>query len=961
MELSTEQRLLAEYDAGSLAVEAAPGAGKTSVIVARLQHLLGPCATAPEKLLVLTFSRRAVRELRERIALAVPIQPSRIDVRTFHGFGSRLLAIEYPGFTSGRVIERPAAEFVLHEAFATTPPEGFAPQVMRSAAFARDGERYVTDLLRAGSAVRSELARDGSPRLRDLLAVSERLLELRRSLGVVDYDDLVARAAALALDPSSRVHAWLKDRYLHVLVDEFQDTDSQQLSLLQSFNATVFAVGDAAQAIYGFRGAARNAIGRAVEALGLERRRLGASQRCPQVICDIVNAIPGLPAEQRIDTAVSLDGVVAVLPAATPLDEASLVADHVAAATVAGVPLSQIAVLLRSLDPLGAFIRSELELRSIPASLIGGDAIMSEVIVQALLNALQALAAPSELDRWLNLFTSSVFGLPRLRLVRDLHAAQPKDDTAAIAVLKNLPQGRLSVPAIETTIQRARQAWEAGDIVRAAHAIAHGFDLLGAAVAEGDSRAQRAGRRLGRTLDALEDLVRARRQLGYPMDGPTILADLMRHATQWPDEADEPEGAEVVRILTIHAAKGLEFDTVVLADAADGRIPVELRRDAIVEQADLDRARALGFDLGATLAEHLDEERSLYYVAATRPCRQLIVTYSAFALDGSPRAPSRFLPVAERDRLAEEELYRSPLLYSSAAQVPAAVTPRPVEFPSRISVTKVDDWFSCQRKFFYSAALRLPSEAAFTLTFGILVHKTLERFHDAHRRVDGSLDVATWTQELQATRERIWQDAVFDWPLERQASGASADRMLASYIKLIAADGAKRPFTVEHVEHRIERDLEGTHLIGKLDRIDRFDDRTTRIVDYKTGRLYTALEAGLQKLVPAVAQGTLYGENPPQVASVQLPLYRGAVDGAPELTLIYMRGKGDGQAAVDMLDSRANDVLLADVDAAVRSGFANALQQGPADFTMTGHLRTCNYCNFYAICDGALEAVDVEA
>ena len=148
-----------------------------------------------------------MREIRGRIALALPEVGGQLEVRTFHGFASRLLAIEHPGFTSGRLIERPAAELVLREAFLRTTAHGFAPSVIRSPAFARDSERYLTDLQRAGAPVRGALKDGGSARLGDLIAIAESLSELRRTLGVADYDDLVAsRRSAM---PAARRSAYM--------------------------------------------------------------------------------------------------------------------------------------------------------------------------------------------------------------------------------------------------------------------------------------------------------------------------------------------------------------------------------------------------------------------------------------------------------------------------------------------------------------------------------------------------------------------------------------------------------------------------------------------------------------------------------------------------------------------------------------------------------------------------------
>jgi superfamily I DNA/RNA helicase len=952
---------LASYSAGNLAIEAVPGAGKTSVIVRRLAYLVRDAGVAPEQILALTYSRRAVRELRDRIGRALPECAARLEVRSFHGFALRLLGIEHPGFTSGKIAERPVAELLLQEAFESTQPSGFAPRVMRSPAFARDAERYVTDLQRAGENVAAQLAREGSARLRDLIAVAERLTHLRRDFEITDYDDFVVRAAALAGDPASRVHAWLHGRYRHVAVDEFQDTDPQQVRLIESLDATVFAVGDPAQAIYGFRGASRDAIASAAATLGMHGARLEASRRCPQAVCDLVNAIPGLPPGHRMTTVVDRPGNVSVLIAATPIDEASLIADQVAAARDAGVPLKEIAVLVRSLDPLGEFVRSELERRGLRVAMSGGDAIVHEPIVRTLLDALRAAGDPANLDRWIDLFASPVLGYPRLRAFRALHLAEAADINSACDVLETSGSGYVSPQAVRQTLLDARADWEAGDIDRAARRITLGFDLLGAVVDGGDGAARRAGRRLRRLLDALDDIVRTQRQLRGSVDSSSVLAALLEHSARWPDEprdGDDNDEGDAVRVLTIHASKGLEFDTVVLADAADGRLPVELRREALVEDADLALARRLGCDLGATPAEHIAEERSLYYVATTRTKRNLIVTFSMNRTDGSLQSPSRFLPLGERDRLAQTEPYRAPLLFDGSSKAPPPADPRAVTLPSRLPVTRIDDWFKCPRKFFYSAVLRLPSERAFTMTFGILVHEVLERFHRDHARVDASADAAAWKADMRAIRRDVWGDAGFDWTLETQAAAASADRMLEKYVERAIEQGRQRPYTVESIERKVDLDIDGAAFTGRVDRRDRFDDGTMRIVDYKSGRLYAQLEKGLDKLVDAVRTDSLYGETSPDIVSVQLPMYRRAMGGDPEIELIYLRGKLGGSVEFDTAKSAGEDGRFEAVDAAVRDGFSNIVRRVGAMERTTGDLRICERCNFFDICDGSLEAVD---
>jgi ATP-dependent exoDNAse (exonuclease V) beta subunit len=616
------------------------------------------------------------------------------------------------------------------------------------------------------------------------------------------------------------------------------------------------------------------------------------------------------------------------------------------------------AVLLRSLDPLGDFVRTELERRGIRVAMSGGDAIVHEPVVRALLDILRAINDPSSLDRWIDVTASPVLGYPRLRAFRALHAAELTGIESACDALERCGDARVAAEAIRQTLLDASTDWNDGDIDRAARRVVLGFDLLGAAVEAGDGAARRAGRRLRRVLDAFDDIARTQRQLHDSSDSGGVLSALLEHSERWPDESSDGDEGDAVRVLTIHASKGLEFDTVVLADAADGRLPVELRREAIVADADLALARRLGCDLGVTPAEHVEEERSLFYVAATRSKRDLMVTLSADGTDGSPRSPSRFLPLAERDRLAETEPYRAPLYFDESVFVPEVPEPRAVTLPQRLPVTRIDDWFKCPRKFFYSAVLRLQSERAFVLTFGNLVHTTLERFHRDHPRVDESADRAAWIADMRAIRRDVWSRAEFDWTLESEAAAASADRMLDKYVDATISQGRSRPFTIESIEREVDLDIDGTVFTGRVDRRDRFDDGTTRIVDYKSGRMYTPLQKGLDKLVEAVQKDSLYGETSPDIVSVQLPMYRRAMGGDPELELIYLRGKSGGNIKFDTIEGGDGSERFAAVDLAVREGFSNVVREVAAMQRTTGDLRICERCNFYEICDGSLEAVN---
>jgi len=358
--LTQRQRAAVAFRGGNLLVEAVPGSGKTRVIVARCEALLAEGVAAAE-ILLLTFSRRAVGELRARL-LQVLAPDALPDIRTFHGFAARLLANAGDAGASGRLLSEPAERALFETVVATTPLPSLPPGVAGSALFRETASARVDEIRRSSPAAIARLADGATPRLADLLALEANQRRLRARLGAADYDDLVARAVDLARAPGGAVANALRGRYRHVLVDEFQDTDPLQLALLERFGAEIFAVGDAGQAIYGFRGAARHAMQRARSVLAMTPVALDESFRCPEIICELARSVAA-PQSRGLRSRSAEAGTLLFRRAASPQDEAAFIGEQIAAAMRGGTPEREIAVLVRSAEPLAPLVARELRAR----------------------------------------------------------------------------------------------------------------------------------------------------------------------------------------------------------------------------------------------------------------------------------------------------------------------------------------------------------------------------------------------------------------------------------------------------------------------------------------------------------------------------------------------------------------------------------------------------------------------
>ncbi|MGZ5230025.1 MAG: ATP-dependent helicase, partial [Burkholderiales bacterium] len=706
--LTDEQRAPVLARGANILLQAAPGSGKTRVIIARCISLLDDGAD-PSKLLLLTFSRRAVGELRDRLKGALGVASALPDVRTFHGFASRLLSVEGPTFRNRRLLSEPANKTLFAEAVARTALRAFPSGVAQSQAFLREAGTRVDELRRAGDAAIAEIEAGASPRLQDLIAIHRSVQTLRDELRVADYNDLVGRALALAGDPSSSVHRWLNGRYEHLLVDEFQDTDPLQLALLQYVGGQIFAVGDSAQAIYGFRGAARDALERAESVLQMRSFSLGQSFRCPQAVCALASATPNLSRAMTLESRSDMPGNITVRRAATTLDEAALVANEVRQARDAGVEPGEIAVLLRASEPLAPLIAQELQRRGIPTAQLGGDALVNDDAVSVVLSALRVFANPSNAAAWANLLVHPALCFPPLTIRLAFDPARIDSVETGVAAIESARvDGRIQATTLIAALREAYQHWRNDEPVRAARTFARRANILGYVVRCGEDQARISGGRIRRFLDALYDLRDVRHRLGSSVRSAAVFDDFLTQAAHWNEPSDPSRETNAVRILTIHAAKGLEFDSVVVAGAAESHFPQAWRYDSLLDEDDIAYARAHGMDLGLLPAEQIAEESSLWYVAVTRSKRSLVITYSASDADGSPLAPSRFIPLDVLEESKQANPYRADLTYRSVDPASVTLQPgEPVTLERRIPTTGVEKWLTCRRQFFYDVLLRL--------------------------------------------------------------------------------------------------------------------------------------------------------------------------------------------------------------------------------------------------------------
>jgi ATP-dependent DNA helicase UvrD/PcrA len=592
-ELNAAQRRAATHPGGPLLILAGAGTGKTTTLCARLAWLVAEGA-ASERILLLTFTRRAAREMLQRARALVPAS-ARVLGGTFHSVGHRLVRRHAaalglpPGFG---VLDASDAADVLdllreehgHAAARTRFP--------RKATLLDIYSRTVNAQLPLSRVIAEHFPWCEAQR-ESISALFKAYTARKRSLGVADLDDLLLFWRALARDEV--IGPRLAAAFDHVLVDEYQDVNGLQVDLvraLASHGPAVTAVGDDFQAIYGFRSAsAQHILGFPEQFEGTEVVTLERNYRSTQPVLDASNALAAqarhaFPKRLRADR----EGGVppAVVFCRDESAQAAEVCDRVLAARERGMELRAQAVLMRTSHD-SDLLELELARRRIPFVKYGGLRYLEAAHVKDFVALLRLADNSADDVAWFRVL-QLVEGVGPVSAKRALAALAPPDRFASWPAAREQLQAsaRASGDALIAALLAAREEPRAGPRAeRLRDALA---PLVKAHYPDGPLRVQ-----------DLDQLVAAAQQAGDPrhfvaelvLDPPQSSADLAQ-----PPHLDE----DYLVLSTIHSAKGLEWDAVHVLAVYDGNFPA---------------------CLSAGSRESIDEERRLLYVAMTRARRAL--------------------------------------------------------------------------------------------------------------------------------------------------------------------------------------------------------------------------------------------------------------------------------------------------------------------------------------------------
>ena len=683
--LNAPQTAAVTHETGPLLIIAGAGTGKTTVITRRIAYLIATRRARPSEILALTFTDKAAAEMEERVDTLVPYGYADVQISTFHAFGDRLIkenALELGLTPEFRVLTRAEQVIFLRDHLFEFPLRHYRPL--------GDPTRHLQAILTHVSRLKDEdvgpeeyltlaegllaAATDDESRLH-----AEQQLELARTyaqyqtlmarLGQIDFGDQIVEALRLF---RTRPHVLRRyqERFKHILVDEFQDTNYAQFELVKLLAArqrNVVVVGDDDQAIFRFRGASMSNILAFDRAYGDARQVvLQENRRSPQAVLDAAYRLIQHNNPDRLEVAQKIDKrlVSSVGRGAEPdhlafdtvSTESEQVAEMIQEEHERGRPYRDFAILVRMNNDADQYLRA-LNVRGIPWTFSGNAGLYGRPEVRLLIAFLRTVAHPDDSVSLHYLASSDIYQVPIVDLTKCATYADRKHRWL-FDVLRTVPpeieiteDGAGAVARLVADLERYMELARehpTGEVLYQFLVDSGLMTRYAKAPAELEQEVQNVSKFFTRVKDAA-------RVLKYDN-----VREFVNHLDALIDAGDDPAVAEAdtetpaVHVLTVHKAKGLEWPIVFMVECMQNRFPSTRRSDPV------ELPPALIKDVLPTGDFHEQEERRLFYVGLTRAEERLTLTHASSRLlwgRTTAHLPSRFLDELP-DRHVERERLR---------------------------------------------------------------------------------------------------------------------------------------------------------------------------------------------------------------------------------------------------------------------------------------------------------------
>lgn len=589
-----------------LLVLAGAGSGKTRVLVERMAYLMQTAALSPFSLLAVTFTNKAAREMRERLETSVGRSLSQMWVGTFHGLAHRFLRAHWrdAGLSEQfvildsddqtRLVKRLIAERGLDDA-------KFKPRAVAGFINGCKDEGQRPHHLQTGRDVYHDT----------LVALYREYEQVCRNQHLVDFGELLLRTFE-TLKQNAALLAHYQGRFRHLLIDEFQDTNTIQyawIRLLAGPDTAVMAVGDDDQSIYAWRGARIENIHRFERDFApVEVIRLEQNYRSTGVILSAANAVIANNSDRlgkSLWTTAGDGARIQLYAAFNEQDEARFVANRIAASVGEGRGHADLAILYRS-NAQSRVLEDALLRAAIPYRIYGGQRFYDRLEIKNALMYLRLVQNRLDDTAFERIINVPPRGIGEKTV--DQLRAHARDQGISLwdAATQSVQQGLLANrarTAVHAFLQSIDQLDERAHDLGLADLAREVVDRSGLLEFHGAEKGERGQAR----VDNLNELVSACRAFEPEDEGGPVLLQFLSQASLDAGDTQADPDEDAVQLMTLHAAKGLEFPMVFLVGAEEELFPHRMSLDS---------------------SGGLEEERRLAYVGITRAMEHLTISYA---------------------------------------------------------------------------------------------------------------------------------------------------------------------------------------------------------------------------------------------------------------------------------------------------------------------------------------------
>ena len=888
--LNAQQEKAVTFGNGPLLIIAGAGTGKTTVLTRRIVWLMEQALAKPEEILALTFTEKAANEMVERVDMLLPLGYSDINISTFHAFAQKILSqhaldIGLPGdfkvitdTQAWMLIKKHLYDFDLDYYKPVGNPNKFIHALLKHFNKAKGEEitpedylKYAEGLRLAGDSVevkkKARKRRKGSKGVEvngevDLTEAA-RILEVANAYhkyqkllldnGYLDFGDLINYTLKFFRERPKILERYQK-QYQYILVDEFQDTDLSQYNLVKLLSHpenNITVVGDDDQSIYKFRGASVSNILKFKEDYPKASEvTLVENYRSTQNILDLSYDFIKLNNPERLEAKLKISkklksclkdkGLIEVIHAGSGYEEARRVTDKIIELTEKDkLTFNDFAILARANDHSEAFI-AELSRRNIPYIFVANRGLYKKPLILDILAYLRLLDNYHESDNLFRVLNFRKFKIADGDII-DLTQTAKKKTLSLYEVVKNhrslVHVAKQSEDKMDELLRLLTKHSTLAREMPVSELLVRILTDLDITKNLAEDSAENVERR-----SLLEQFYRKTQKHEEENDDNTLkgfmgMLKLELEAGDQGELASNAEmGPEAVKIMTIHASKGLEFSCVFVVNMVDQRFPSRERKETIEIPEKLVKEILPEGDA------HLMEERRLFYVAATRAKKFLFLTWADDYGGTQNKKPSRFLVELGLEEKAKK-VGPSGEVFFPKAEAPAKSAPK-LAIPDTFSFSHISCFLHCPLEYKYKYIYHLPLPGEAQLSFGVTIHKTLEKYLNALIQLNAAGNQPDLFGPKKAGAIKLPpKELLFKYYQESWVDDWFADKIQKEdyrkrgvvYLENFYQKFSENPRLPKFLEKPFKLKLGQYKFTGKIDRGDTNPEGTINIVDYKTG------------------------------------------------------------------------------------------------------------------------------